>query len=115
MPIQIDYALVRFEDGQLVVALTPPTPIGGWTIQYTEAVRFGTPSASGIVIRSTASGYNGVSGITVLNSGVGEFSVEVRSVDSSGREFGNYAFWIERLDSGSRTMLTQGYKMLKPS
>jgi hypothetical protein len=111
MPIYTDYDLVRYSDGQLTIALSPPTPIGGWTVLYEETRRFcGT---SGIQ-KWLASGFNGVSGITVVNSGEGVIRVQINSTDSSGRNPGSYAYTITRMDSGHRTTLAEGYHVMGP-
>lgn len=75
--------------------------------------RFG--GISGIIVKSVASGFAaGQSGFTYLNSGQGQFQVNFNSVDTSGMDYGNFAFAIERLDSGSRTVISEGYLMLSP-
>lgn len=108
-----DWSFVRFEDGNLQFSMSPATPLGGSYIQFELSKRFG--SASGLIIKSIQSGYNGVSGITMVNSGNGQLSISYNSVDSSGLDFGVYSYSIQRLDSGSRTNLACGYTILLPS
>ena len=112
MPVIADFNLVRYEDGTLTISLSPPTPIGGANIRFLVQHHFG--GISGLIQKSVASGYNAVSGITVTNSGQGVFNVALRSVDTSGFEYGNYAYTTERLDSGSRTVISEGFMKLLP-
>jgi hypothetical protein len=56
-----------------------------------------------------ASGYYGVSGMNIVNSGQGQFRITLDAVDTSGFVAGNYAYEIRRLNSGNITSLTQGY------
>ena len=113
MPIQADFTFSRYEDGILSVALTSPTAIGSWDIRFRVQRHFG--GLSGLIAKSMASGFNNVSGIAVVNSGQGIFNVTLNSVDTSGLEYGNYAYSIDRFDSGNRTILTEGYVALTPS
>lgn len=113
MAVLVDFTLLRQEDAVLNVSMSPPVAVGGWDIRFQMAKRFG--AESGLVTKSVASGFNGQSGITVVNSGQGVFSVRMNSPNTSGREFGNYAFAITRFTSGSQTVLTEGYVMLGPT
>jgi hypothetical protein len=113
MPILADFTLCRYEDGSLVVSLAPGTNIGGWSMRFALQHRFG--GISGIIEKWMASGYYGVSGMNINNSGQGVFNIGVNSADTSGLDFGNYAYTVERLDSGFRTILTEGYLQLTPS
>lgn len=118
MPVQIDFALARFDDGTLVVALEPPQPVGGWNIQYTQWKRMPQTTSggpvSGLVTKSCTSGYQaGQSGITVTNSGQGVFSVALFGTDISGTaDSGPYFYRVERLDSGYRSTLSEGYRLM---
>ena len=77
--------------------------------------RFDYSDNSGVFIKSCASGHgDGVSGITVTNSGAGQFQVAIRSVNTSGLDLGNYAYTFIRTDSGFRTTLAEGYVILTP-
>ena len=113
MSTLLDFALGQREDGTLVFSMIPPTNIENWTIQYTEMHRFG--GISGLVIKSTASGYNGVSGINITNPTQGIMNISIASIDSSGRDYGCYAFSIQRLDSGAVTILSEGYRLITPN
>ena len=110
MPAYVDWNLGEREDGLFTVGLAPPIAIGGWNIQFTLLTRFG--GISGLVTKSCASGFSGVSGITVTNSGNGTFQVSINSADTSGFNPNAYAYTVERLDTGFRTELLQGYLLL---
>ena len=118
MAVQVDFAIARFDDGVLVLALEPPEPVGGWQVQFTQWRRFpyntsGAP-VSGLITKSCASGYGGgQSGITVTNSGAGIFSITLFATDISGEiDQGNYAYRVERLDSGYRSVLSEGFRQM---
>lgn len=113
MPVITEYGLCRLEDGTLVVNLTPPGRIDNMTIRYLETKRFGQQT-SGYVEKWYASGYNTVSGISIINSGEGVMRITMDSVETSGREYGNYSFRVERMDSGYRTVIAEGYRMVNP-
>lgn len=107
-----DIVTGRYEDGTFVVELNNPTPIGGWTIDFLVQKRFG--GLSGLIHKQVASGFNGASGITITNSGQGVFQIALNSVDTSGLDYGNYAYATQRLDSGSRTLINEGYISILP-
>jgi hypothetical protein len=107
-----DFSIDRGEDATVRIVLSPPTAIGGWHIRFLATRRFG--SLSGIFSRECASGYNGVSGVTVINSGTGVFDVRIDSVDTSGRSFANIVHCTKRLDSGHVTPLVEGFISLMP-
>jgi hypothetical protein len=102
-----DFSWVRGDDGTLTVVLTPPVPVGGWEIRFSVTKRFG--GLDTLITKSCMSGYNNVSGVNVTNSGQGIFNVALGSLDTSGMEPGLYATRCERLTSGARTTLTEGY------
>ncbi len=107
--IYADVALSRYEAGLYTVQLTPPAPIGGRQILWALWKRFG--SVQPLAQASIDSGIpNGASGLTILDSGQGIFSVDVLTVYSSGQP-GNYAFQTELMDP-PRTVLTRGYIIL---
>lgn len=113
MPIYSDFPLARYEDGVLTIVLTPPEPIGGKTIEFVVAHRFG---GDPFVTKSVASGYNAVSGIEVTDSGAGVMSIPLfGTVDLSGQPAKNYAWECLRVDSGYRTIYAQGYVVLGAS
>lgn len=107
MSKQMDYPLPLYADGILTIEMEPPVAVGGWTVRYFETRRFG--NQSGLIEKWGGSGFNNVSGVTVVNSGAGIFQIAINSVDTSGRCPGNYAFKFERMDSGSRNPLVEGY------
>ena len=112
MAIIQNFSLGRNEAGILTITMTPAVPIGGWELRFHEQKRFGGLSG---FIKTAASGYgDGVSGITVVSSGAGVFQVAIGPADTSGLEFGTYAWTAERLLSGSRTALARGYHILTP-
>ncbi len=112
MPTQSDFSLTPLEDGVFIINMAPGTPIGGWAMRFQAQKRFG--GISGFMQKYTASGYNGQSGINITNSGQGQFNVQLNSVDTSGLNFGVYTYCCERLDVGSRTVLSEGFITLLP-
>lgn len=111
MPIIISVPHIRYDDGIVNVELAPQQPIGGWEINVVIRKRFGGPpgTLSGLVVRSCASGYNNVSGVNVLNSGLGQFAISLDGSVLSGQNYGNYALEIFRTGSGVQTMLANGF------
>ena len=114
MPLLQDFSLCQREDGLLIVPMKPPVAIGGWDIDFRLQKRFGE-FTSGLIVKCVASGFNGASGITITNSGQGQFNVSINSADTSGFDFQNYAFAISRRNSGAVSVLTEGYMLLGPS
>ena len=112
MPIQADFPWVKFEEGNLNVEINPAVNVSGWSIQMTTTKRFG--GSSGLIVKSCASGFNNVSGINVTNGTLGKFTVKLFTENTSGLEYGNYATVIERLDSGSRATITEGFLLVNP-
>ena len=115
MAIEHDFYLDRFADGVISFELAPPTNIGGWNIVFDVRKRPG--SVSGIIVKSCASGFAGsgnASGITVTGSAEGRVEITINSQDTSGLA-GNYAFTVERRDSGYHTVLSRGHIILGQS
>ena len=118
MSVQIDFGLFRFEDGVLSVEMVPAVSIAGWRLQYTQWKRFQNTSGStsGIITKMAASGFGGgQSGITITNSGQGRFNVALFATDMSGSpgpDPGEYYYKVERMDSGFRQVLTEGYRQM---
>jgi hypothetical protein len=112
MPVIANIQYFSYQDGILTINMIPPTPIGGWSITWSLTKRFG--STDYIAQRFVSSGLNNVSGINITNSGEGIFNVQVKSVDTSGLEWGNYAIYVKRTDSGFVTPLQEGYMVLQP-
>ena len=114
MPVEVNFSLGRYENGVLTISMAPPTPIGAWSIQFTMWRRFGMPITSGLVTKSVTSGYGaGQSGITIVNSGIGIFNVSLNPPEVSGLAAGNYSYRVERLDSGSATGISQGFRSME--
>jgi len=113
MPVIADFGeFAQYEDGLINVSLAPPTNISGWSLQFQVGKRFGW--TSGLITRSCASGFNNVSGINVVNGAQGQFKISLQSVDTSGMNFGAYAGYCQRLDSGFHTNLVEGYLIVVP-
>lgn len=114
MTISVNYSLQRSEDVTLQVSMVPPTNIAGWNIQFLSQLHFG--GLSGLITKSCASGYGGgQSGITVINSGQGQFNISIASQDTSGFQFAPYSYCTTRLDSGSVSVLNEGFVNILPS
>ncbi len=113
MPVNMDFSLIRYEDGILSYGMEPAQPIGQWTIQFQLTKRFG--SVVPLVTKNVASGFNNASGIQITNSGLGQMNILINSIDTSGLCEGNYAYSVQRLDSGNQVVLTQGYFLLRDS
>ncbi len=113
IPVEQDFSISRYVDVTVVIDVRPPTPIGGLDVRMTVAERFGSTSPK--FVKSMNSGFYNVSGLTILDSGRGILQATIRSVDTSGLDWGNYAFEVKRWDSGCVTDLTQGYLILRPS
>lgn len=108
-----EFTLVQYSDGILTIGMQPATAIGGWSLLFQVSKRF--DSSSGLITKSVASGYGGgQSGITVTNSGLGQFNVRFNSVDTSGLDAGLYAFSCTRTDSGFVTPTNKGWFVLLP-
>ena len=110
--VLVDFQHVRMDDGILTVSMAPPVAVDGWSIRFEVFKHFG--GVSGMMLKSYASGYNGVSGITITNSGQGVFNVRLNQVDTSGLEYGNYACQITRMNSGARTVIDEGFITITP-
>ncbi len=114
MPVTTDFSWIRYQDGILNVSLEPPVPIGGWEIEFKVTKRFGSDFTSGYFSKCVASGFNGMSGINITNSGQGQFEVSIQSQDTSGMDYGAFAAQCNRISSGARTPLTIGYINVLP-
>jgi hypothetical protein len=94
-------------DGTITISLVPPTSISQWNLEWRNTNRFG--GVSGLIVTSCASGYgNGVSGMTVLDSGLGIVNTKIRSSQTSGVQ-GAQVYTFRRLGSGVAQMLSEGY------
>lgn len=112
MASEISFTFARYQDGVLSIDMQPPTSVSGWTTElYLTRRKGGTDK---IFSKFCASGFAaGQSGITLANGQIGIFNVAINSVDTSGLDFGNYHATFERLDSGYRTILAEGYGTIK--
>lgn len=110
MSIKADFNLCISEDATLTIEMAPPTPIGAWAIHFQCTVRPG--GTSGLIDAYVASGYNGASGITILNSGAGIFNVFIPGASTSGFDEGDYYYQARRTTSGQNTVLSEGYMVL---
>lgn len=113
MPTNTDFQLGKMEAGTLTVYMAPPVAVGGWTVEFKVQKYFG--DSSGLIQKYLASGLNGASGITVTNSGQGVFAIDLQKINTSGLPFGNYAYTVERTDSGQETILSIGYMLITPN
>lgn len=113
MPIQQDFSVSQWSDTSVTLVLNPPAPVGGLTIEM-----FSTPRLGGtdrVFTKSVASGFNGASGITILNSGEGILEIRLDvSKDYSGRNPGNYAWKARVLTSGLNVDLGDGLISVNP-
>lgn len=112
MATRSDFSFFQTQRGTLRIILNPPQPIGGWNIEWYLGKRAG--GLSGTVHKYVNSGYNNVSGINLQNSGQGIFDISIDSVDTSGRDPGNYYYRAIRLGSGLQTQISYGYMKLLP-
>jgi len=117
MPNFVDFKIAKFSDGVLTIDMVPAVEVGGWSVRCLFAKSFDASSSGILFDRYGASGYaNGESGITWVDSGVGRFQITSPTPEEfSGKDAGPYAFQFERLDSGGRTPLTQGYALITPN
>lgn len=113
MPVVVDFSLAKHEDGVLLVRMSPPVNVGGQTLRFSVSRRHGSDAP--FLVKFAASGYGGgQSGVTVTDSGLGAFGVQLYGSEFSGKDPQNYAYKVERMDSGSRTQYTVGYLLLGP-
>lgn len=112
MPVFSNFTWTKFDDGNLLINLDPPTAIGGQNLAFNLGRYFG--GEMGTIVKTAASGFNGVSGLTVVNSGQGQMSVALTSLDTSGLDFGNYSYKVARTTSGQVAAFTEGYCLLGP-
>lgn len=111
MPIISDFALISYENGVFTIGINPPAPIGGYGIQFDMMGRVG---GIPVVTKSMNSGYYGVSGMDIVNSGQGIFNITLLPSEVSGLQLirGNWFYNVQRTDSGSATSYSQGYRQL---
>lgn len=110
MPIESDFLLQRDENGNIIITLDTPAPIGGEYLRFQMSKRFG--SASGIYSAYSNSGMDGVSGLTITNSGQGKVQIAFEPSHVSGLNAGNYACKLQRLSSGRWTKIWEGFRVM---
>lgn len=111
MPLQADYTLARYEDGILSLSLKTPSAIGGMSVEFTVMNRYG---GEPFIRNSMASGFIGVSGINITNSGNGVMATAIYDAQMSGKPYQNYASQWRRLDSGYMKVISEGYLIYTP-
>jgi hypothetical protein len=111
LPANQNFALGIGENAALQVFLQDPQPISGWDCTFGVGRRFGW--SSGLINKQLFSGFqNGVSGISVVNSGAGIWNVALTPQDTAFLQAGNFAFQFARVNSGFERALTVGYILL---
>ena len=113
MAVLVDYSVDKLSDTSILLEMQPPVPVGGWTVVHTVTKRLG--GLSGLIVLSCASGFSGVSGITVSDSGAGRFTLSYQSVYTSGWLPGVYTHATERVMSGQRSTLSKGFLVVAES
>lgn len=108
----MDWSWIKFDDGTISISMQPPVAIGGWSLQTVVSKRAG--GDSNYIVKNAASGYYNVSGMNIVNSGQGVFSVSLQSVDTSGMDYGLFSYNVSRLNSGNRVTLVEGFLTLLP-
>src|ERR1700674_5461632 len=99
---------ISFEKGQdllVKVTMTPPTNITGWTLQLSVRQHYG----DAVMVFSVGSG-----SIVITDSANGLFQITVASALTSGLTPECYVYDIQRIDPGSRVVLTRGNLILQP-
>ena len=97
--------------------MTPPVPVGGWSLVYNQSLRTGGIPT---VTKSVASGYapaiSGAvtSGIQILSSGQGVISVQLFTAEMSGQQYDAYAYSVQRTDSGFQSIVAEGFRLYVP-
>jgi hypothetical protein len=110
-PVIQDFTVAAGESATITVVMTPPLPVGGRNAQVEVFRRFN--GVYPIMTKSFASGFYGVSGMNIVNSGQGVMSMQINGVDTSGWAPGAYAYLAQLLDSPPGTA-TEGYMVLTP-
>lgn len=108
MPNLQSFPITRGDNIDLLINLAPPTSISGWTLALNVGRQFG--GAGDLIQTSTAvSG-----GITVQNAGQGVFSIPLTPSETSGLDFGNYAYWVRKTAPDNIITLIEGYLQVQP-
>jgi hypothetical protein len=85
----------------------PVGGIAGWTIRF--QIRTSRKSTTGLVTKTTGGG-----GITVLDSLLGIYRVNLQSVDTRNFSLGDYYFCTERVDVDGWEPLEDGVFRFRP-
>lgn len=111
MAVQMDFSWSQYDDGVLQINITPPTSMSGQNVEFRVGRYFGGEMDT--IVKSCASGFNGVSGIALANGGA-TLNVTIASVDTSGMQYGNWSYQARRTTSGFVTETTLGLMLLNP-
>ncbi len=111
MAVIVDFSIAKSQDTDLVITLAPPAAIGGLDFLHLVFKRAGG-EGSGLLSKSMASGFHGVSGMEIQNSGQGIMRITYNAVDTSGWETGNYWHQTFLTSSGEMTPVANGYILL---
>lgn len=108
MPLVKNFSLPLYENGTIVIGLTPATAIGGWDIRFQMMKAQGGTS---LLTKYVSSGFTSyVSGMTIINSGEGRIGLRFYPAEVSGLDPGNYFYRIDRTQSGFSTGLVEGIR-----
>ena len=124
MPVWRDFSVFQYQDAFLTapglacalsgngVMATSGFPLSGFTmsgmaLRFLLQKRFA--GQSGVFLAWAASGFNAVSGLTLLDSFNGEVGIGIPGATLSGMNLGLYAGTLERLDSGNRSVLMESW------
>lgn len=110
MPLESDFLLQRDENGNVIITLTAPSPVGGEYLRFQMTKRFGSDTS--IYSAYSNSGVDGVSGLSILDSGQGKVQISFEPSYVSGYEAGNYACKLQRLSSGRWTKIWEGFRVM---
>lgn len=112
MPARGEFRFTRGEDVTLLIPLDTPSPLGGKPLEFQVLNRFG--GASGLIVKTCNSGFNGVSGLAVVNSGQGQLQADIWSPDTSGWVPKSYVYQVDDLSSGVRSRISEGFLVVDP-
>lgn len=108
MPVNQNFTLALAENGNATLGLQPPTNIGGWSLHFQMCKRQG---GEAIINKYLASGFSGVSGMTIINSGQGVMRIDFNPLEVSGQIPGNYYYCVDRTTSGFYTRVIEGLRL----
>jgi hypothetical protein len=107
----VNYVMVQGTDTVLLYSGT--SPVDGFSMQFQAKHRF--EGNSGLIECFGAPGYNGISGIAVINSGLGQAQIILPNWMTSGRPPGSYAYDLRRTDAGKQRILEIGLLEILPN